>query len=80
MAWLVLLTCYLFTDSSQNINWVFGPGEKPQTWLPPELYLTLLLFLLPAGICFPTHLLLQKLFGGQYHKPITSTSRCVKNG
>src|SRR5207249_8020437 len=47
-AWVVLLVCYWFTDPSANINWVFGPGQEPQTRLPPGLYLALLMAFVPV--------------------------------
>ena len=39
LAWCVLLGCYLLSDPAQNINWVFGPGERPQSRMPAPLYL-----------------------------------------
>jgi hypothetical protein len=58
----VLLLCYFLTDRSDNINWVFGPGEKPQRRLPSGLYLILLMAFFGGCVYFPTHLLLQRLF------------------
>jgi hypothetical protein len=55
VAWAVLLVCFFFTDPSENINWVFGPGSEPQTWTAPWLYLSLLLVLFPVGIYLPSH-------------------------
>jgi hypothetical protein len=60
LAWAVLLACYGFTERSQNINWVFGPG-KPQQWLSPRLYLLVLMILLPGFVYLPTHFLLRAL-------------------
>ena len=60
LAWAVLLACYAFTERSQNINWVFGPG-KPQQWLPPRLYLLVLMVVLPVCIYLPTHFFLRAL-------------------
>jgi hypothetical protein len=57
VAWIVLPLCYFFTAPSANINWVFGPGEKPQTWMPPSLYFLLVMAFFPLGIYLPTHLL-----------------------
>jgi hypothetical protein len=62
LCWTVLLVCHFFTKPSQNINWVFGPGSKPQTWMSPRLYLALLMIFFPACIYFPSHLLLQAIF------------------
>jgi hypothetical protein len=63
LAWIVLPLCYRFTDPKDNVNWVFGFRGRPQTRLPPLVYLGLLMIAFPALIHFPTHLLLQQLFG-----------------
>ena len=60
LAWAVLLACYAFTERSQNINWVFGPG-KPQQWLSPRLYLLVLMVVLPVCVYLPTHFFLRAL-------------------
>lgn len=57
-AWLLLLFCYFFTDPEQNINWVFGPSQKPQTLVPPMVYLAAQMAVLPLCIYWPTHLVL----------------------
>jgi hypothetical protein len=59
----VLTFCFLFTDPEKNINWAFGPGEKPQTKLAPLTYFLLLLVVIPAGVITPTHFVLNWLFG-----------------
>ena len=64
LAWVVLPASYLLTKPSDNINWVFGFGEKPQTWLPGPLYLALLMALFPLLIYLPTHFVLKKVFAG----------------
>jgi hypothetical protein len=58
-AWAVLIVCYFVTDPSENINWVFGLGRKPQTRLAPGLYLALVMALLPVVVYLPTHLILR---------------------
>lgn len=63
LAWVVLALTYWLTDPKLNVNWVFGWGAKPQHRLPPRLYLALLMLGFPALIHYPTHLLLQKVFG-----------------
>ena len=62
LAWLVLLITYLVTEPSANINWVYGIGREPQTWMPGPLYLVFLMLFIPLSIYLPTHLLLSKLF------------------
>jgi hypothetical protein len=60
---LVLLFCYLFTDPEKNINWVFGPGEKPQQKISRQLYFSILVTVIPICVMTPMHFLLSGLFG-----------------
>lgn len=60
-AWAVLLVCYFFTDPTANTNYVFGPGEKPQTFMQPPLYLLLVMAFLPVCVYLPTHLILRSV-------------------
>jgi hypothetical protein len=62
LTWVILVVCYAATDHEQNINWVFGPGSKPQRVLPPRLYLALEMAVLPLFVFLPTHLILGHLF------------------
>jgi hypothetical protein len=62
LTWAVLMVTYLTTDPAQNINWVFGPGSKPQRVLPPLLYLALEMAIIPVCVFLPTHLLLDHFF------------------
>lgn len=61
LAEIILPVCYLMRPT-ENINWVYGPGEKPQKWIDPRLYLTLLMAFFPLCVYLPTHLGLQWLF------------------
>jgi hypothetical protein len=61
IACAVLLVCYFLTDRAQNINWVFGPGERPQSRIPSAVYLLLVLAFFPLAVYLPTHLLLRRL-------------------
>lgn len=63
LTFAVLIFCYLFTDPEKNINWVFGPGEKPQRKLSPRLYFLILIAVIPLGVMMPTHFALLWLFG-----------------
>jgi hypothetical protein len=65
LAWAVLLVCYFLTRPEVNVNWVFGPGGRPQTWLPPKLYLALLMLFFPLCVYLPMHLLLKALMPGR---------------
>jgi hypothetical protein len=63
LAWIVLLLSYLLTDRSENVNWVYGFGDKRQKWMPPSVHVILLMILLPLAIYLPSHLLLKRIFG-----------------
>jgi len=63
LAWTVLPVSYWLTDPEENVNWVFGFGNKPQKRIPPLVFLGLLMLGFPALIYLPTHLLFLKLFG-----------------
>ncbi len=62
LCWLVLPASYFFTEPANNINWVYGITEIPQTWMPEIVYLLLLMVLFPLLIFFPTHILLKTIF------------------
>ena len=63
LAWVVLPLCYCLTDPAENVNWVFGPGNQPQTRIAPLAYLGLLMAGFPVLIYIPAHWLLRSLFG-----------------
>jgi hypothetical protein len=65
LALVVLPVCYFFTDPADNINWVFGPGDEPQTRIPSGLYLLLTMVFFPLCVYLPTHLALRKAFPGR---------------
>ena len=62
-ALVILPATYGLTDPADNINWVYGPGRKPQTWTSPRAYLALVMLFFPVVIYLPTHLLLRALSG-----------------
>lgn len=61
-AWVVMLATYALTDPEKNINWVFGPGSKPQHAVSPLLYLAALMASVPLVVYLPTHLALAQVF------------------
>jgi hypothetical protein len=63
VALIVLPVTYRFTDPTDNINWVRGPGSTAQTRIPPLAYLAMVMVFFPLVVYLPTHLLLQGLFG-----------------
>ena len=64
LAWVILPLTYAVTDPKENINWVFGPGGRPQRRFRPRVYLALVLVLFPLIVYVPTHFLLRALFTG----------------
>ena len=63
LAAVVLTFCYAFTDPEKNINWVFGPGEKPQRTISPRLYFAIVFVVIPVCVTAPMHFVLLWLFG-----------------
>ncbi|HEU4342458.1 MAG TPA: membrane-associated protein [Candidatus Binatia bacterium] len=59
---IILALTYSVSSPEKNINWVFGVIEAPQKWLPAPLYLAALMGIYPILVCFPTHLVLKRLF------------------
>lgn len=65
LIWVVLTVCYLATDPQRNLNWVFGIGNPPQTWVSGPVYLVLLMGAYPLLVLMPTHFMLKALFKGR---------------
>lgn len=62
LAWAVLPLSYFLTDPKENVNWVFGFGDKPQQFLPKRVYLALVMLFFPICIHLPSHVILKWLF------------------
>ncbi|MGH7833951.1 MAG: membrane-associated protein [Candidatus Binatia bacterium] len=75
---MLLLLAYRLSELKENVNWVFGIIDVPQTWMPPGAYLGLLLIIYPLGVCFPTHLILKRFFHKQ--KPLDTRFRGYDGG
>ena len=65
LAWVILPLTYAVTKPEDNINWVYGPGARPQRQISPPLYLAFLLIFFPLIVYVPTHLLLLAALGGE---------------
>jgi hypothetical protein len=61
VTWALVLASYRWTRPDANVNYAFGPGARPQTRLPPRLYLLLVLAAVPL-LYWPAHALLARLF------------------
>lgn len=77
----LLLVCYTLApappapagdpSAAVNINYVYGLDyEKPQTWMPPLAWLSMMMIGLPAAVYLPSHLVLRRIFP----KPADSTA------
>jgi hypothetical protein len=58
---IVLPLSYLLGNRQENINWVYGFGEKPQASVPPLWFLIFLMVGFPLAIYLPTHWLLETI-------------------
>lgn len=65
LAWVILPLTYAVTKPEDNINWVYGPGARPQRQVSPPLYLAFVLIFFPLIVYVPTHLLLLAALGGE---------------
>lgn len=61
-ALVALPLSYLVSNPQENVNWVYGFGQKPQTILPAPLFVILLMLLFPVAVYLPTHLLFSRIF------------------
>lgn len=62
VAVVVLPLSYLVSTPQENVNWVYGFGEKPRKFLPAPLFAIVLMVLFPLVVYLPTHLLFSKIF------------------
>ena len=62
VALAVLPISYLVSNPPENVNWVYGFGQKPQTILPAPLFVIFLMLLFPIAVYLPTHLLFSRIF------------------
>ena len=60
---IVLPLTALLSTEEQNINWVYGLGQR-QTWVPQWAWVAGLMIFLPAFVYTPTHRFLTRFFGG----------------
>lgn len=63
LAAVVLPLSYFFGNPRDNVNWVYGFGEKPQTMLPAPLFVIFLLLMFSLAIYLPMHLVFDRVFG-----------------
>jgi hypothetical protein len=66
--WTVLISTYLLTNPSENINWVFMPEFIGISFVNPLLWLITLAIGFPILFFLPTHLLYQRYFKNNLQK------------
>ena len=87
LAWVLMLVCYFLMPPPPapaddpnlpvNINYVYGLNEEePQEWMPPLVYLGLMMIVLPLCVYLPTHLVLSKVL--HRNKGVAHDRRRVK--
>jgi hypothetical protein len=59
LAWVVLPVTWLVTEPQVNINWVYGPGSRPQKKLKPLVYLLIVMGAFPLVFYMPVDLALR---------------------
>ena len=69
VALVVLPVTYGVTDPADNVNWVYGPGSRAQTWISPRAYLAAVMVFFPLVVYLPTHLLLRALMPAASRPP-----------
>ena len=62
LALVALPLSYLCSNPRENVNWVYGFGEHPQSMLPAGVFLLLVMVIYPIVVYLPTHLLFAKMF------------------
>ena len=63
VAALVLPLSYFVSNPRDNVNWVYGFGERPQTIIPAPLFVLFLMLMFPLVVYLPMHVLLDRIFG-----------------
>ena len=62
-AWVVLPVCWLAFGPELDLNWVWGPFDRPQEVVAPAVYLGACMVGYPIALYLPTHLLLSRCAG-----------------
>src|SRR5262245_9691904 len=60
VCWIVLPISFFVSTPHENINWVYGLADHPQTVLPPAIYLLLLMAAIPLLVYVPTHFVFRR--------------------
>ena len=60
VGWVVLAVSFLAVGPERDLNWVWGPWDKPQAWVSPGLWFAACLAGFPLFLWLPTHLALSR--------------------
>ncbi|HEY6105009.1 MAG TPA: hypothetical protein VIV59_03440, partial [Anaeromyxobacteraceae bacterium] len=61
--WAVLAVSFFAFGPEKDLNWVWGPYERPQAWVSPWLWFAACLAGFPLLLWWPTHLALSRWAG-----------------
>ncbi|OQA36188.1 MAG: hypothetical protein BWY54_00192 [Candidatus Dependentiae bacterium ADurb.Bin331] len=61
LIWVILSWTYLFTDPTENINWVFMPSQNNWQFISPFAWFLFVIIGIPLFIILPMHLLLKRI-------------------
>ncbi len=67
--WVLLPAGYVLGGPGKNLNWVYGPWDRPQELLPPAAYLLVCMVAYPLLLSLPTHLALTALVRRRQAQP-----------
>jgi hypothetical protein len=67
LAWMVLPVSFAVSPRQENINWVFGFGDRVQHWIPQAGWVALEMIIFPLVFYLPVHLALRWWRGPSHH-------------
>ena len=63
-AWVILPVCFLLFGPDKNLNWVWGPFDRPQAVVAPWVYFMACMAVYPVVLYWPTHAILSRWVRG----------------
>jgi hypothetical protein len=77
-AWVVLAISFLGFGPDRDLNWVWGPFDRPQAWVGPWTWFAACLAGFPLLVYLPTHLALSRLAPAAGARAGPATARSVR--
>jgi hypothetical protein len=86
VAWALILISYMFIPPQPappgshlpvNVNFVYGPGKEPQTWMNQDLWVAVYSGLMFLLIFLPTHLVLRWLWSPKAAVPAANENQMI---